>query len=231
MLEVIVTNAHEARAAAAAGAGRLELISARELGGLTPSFDVIEEVLAAVRIPVHVMLRPHAQSFVYDARDRERLLYDAARLGEMRVHAVVFGALTADGSVDIALTRDVAAAAGGVQLTFHRAFDRARDAHKAHAQLQTVPAVTRVLSSGQAGDAWSGRELLASLIEARPSPTMLPGGGIDAGNAAALMRATGARELHAGNGARSNGEIDPEKIAALIEAMEAATRSVPLSGS
>lgn len=231
-LEVIVTDAAEARVSAACGAHRLELISAWDLGGLTPSFDVVEEVLEAVRIPVHVMLRPHAQSFVYDAADRERVLRDAARLRELRVHAIVFGALTPEGAVDLALLRDVARAAPGVQITFHRAFDRARDAHAAHAQLRQIPEVTRVLSSGHAADAWSGRALLAQLVAQHPLPAMLPGGGINAENAAALIDATGARELHAGSGARTNGAIDPAKIAGIIDAMEgAASRSVRLSGS
>ncbi|MGZ3499167.1 MAG: copper homeostasis protein CutC, partial [Vulcanimicrobiaceae bacterium] len=44
-LEVIVTNAEEARLAAAAGADRLELVSAMDRGGLTPDLRTVEAVV------------------------------------------------------------------------------------------------------------------------------------------------------------------------------------------
>ena len=63
LLEVIVTSVGEACEAEEGGAGRLELVRDLASEGLTPSSSIIEEVLAAVSIPVRVMLRD-AHSFL-----------------------------------------------------------------------------------------------------------------------------------------------------------------------
>ena len=72
LLEVIATTVADARLAAQAGANRLELVTAMGEGGLTPSLGLIEAVVAAVTIPVNVIVRPHSRSFVYDADDYAR---------------------------------------------------------------------------------------------------------------------------------------------------------------
>jgi copper homeostasis protein len=110
---------------------------------------------------------------------------------------VVIGVLTADGAVDIARCRTLMDAARGMSVTFHRAFDFARDPERA---LEAVIALgcNRLLTSGQAADALTGAPLIRKLIEqARRRITIMPGGGIDANNIAAIARTTGAREFHA----------------------------------
>ncbi|EGA91383.1 copper homeostasis protein [Planococcus donghaensis MPA1U2] len=52
MIEVIVQNEQEAVEAEKLGAGRLELVSSINEGGLTPSFETIKQVLNSVAIPV-----------------------------------------------------------------------------------------------------------------------------------------------------------------------------------
>ena len=46
------------------GGDRVELVAALTEGGLAPSYALIENALKAVRIPVNVMIRPHAKSFL-----------------------------------------------------------------------------------------------------------------------------------------------------------------------
>jgi len=69
MLEIIVLNPEDAKIAEEAGADRVELISAPELGGLTPSYGMIKEVAQSVAIPVNVMIRPYARSFQYSVSE------------------------------------------------------------------------------------------------------------------------------------------------------------------
>ena len=58
LLEVAVDSLERAIAAERAGAHRLELCANLDVGGLTPGIELIRRIRAAVRIPMHVMLRP-----------------------------------------------------------------------------------------------------------------------------------------------------------------------------
>ena len=147
LLEVIATTVGDAKAARA-GADRLELVTAITEGGLTPSVGMVEAVVAAVPIPVNVIVRPHSRSFVYDADDLRVIERDVRAAVAAGANGVVFGALDARGDVDLGALARIAAAADGRALTFHRAFDVSRDLNAAFDALLRVPAVTSVLTSG-----------------------------------------------------------------------------------
>src|SRR5262245_18512277 len=51
ILEVIVRSVEDAVAADRGGASRLEIISHYEAGGLTPAFDLVQEITSTVKIP------------------------------------------------------------------------------------------------------------------------------------------------------------------------------------
>ena len=59
LLEVIVSSLEDALEAerGGTGAGRLEIVRNLELGGLTPSFETVQEICQRVAVPVRVMLR------------------------------------------------------------------------------------------------------------------------------------------------------------------------------
>ncbi|MGZ3516623.1 MAG: copper homeostasis protein CutC [Vulcanimicrobiaceae bacterium] len=209
-LEVIVTNAEEARLAAAAGADRLELVSAMDRGGLTPDLRTVEAVVAAVSIPIHAIVRIHDRGFVYDSHEHMRHVEDARRIGQLGVAAIVFGALDDNGMPDLASVREVAGAAKK-SVTFHRAFDESTDMRAAYDLLACEVSIARVLTSGQARTAWEGRTLLRDLVD-RHGPKVLPGGGITIENAGDLVRETHVDEVHVGSGARTGARLDPQKI-------------------
>src|SRR3984957_9571136 len=100
LLEVIATTVADARLAARAGADRLELITAMGEGGLTPSLGLIEAVVAAVDIPVNVIVRPHSRSFVFDADDYAVMLRDIRAIAAAGAPGGGSGVLTAGGGVD-----------------------------------------------------------------------------------------------------------------------------------
>ena len=64
LVEAYVDQLETAVVAERNGAGRLELCGPGE-GGLTPSPALLGAVMAAVQIPVHVMIRPRTGDFVY----------------------------------------------------------------------------------------------------------------------------------------------------------------------
>jgi len=81
-------------------------------------------------------------------------------------------------------------------VTFHRAFDVARDADEALTTLMSL-GIERVLTSGQAPTASEGAELIARLVQrAAGRIGILPGCGIDETNVRELVTQTGAREVH-----------------------------------
>src|SRR5699024_4612622 len=117
-----------ALAAQSGGADRLELCANLLIGGTSPSPALIEEVLAAVTIPVNVLLRPRFGDFCFTDAEKRILIREVETCRDLGVHGVVLGALLPDGRLD----RDHLAQcieAGGPNLshTLHRAFDLCRD--------------------------------------------------------------------------------------------------------
>ena len=215
-LEVIATGAAEAAAAQQAGATRVELVSGRDKGGLTPSEAEIAAVTRAVRIPVNVMLRPHDAGFVYDGPQQKVILRSAARMRDLGASAVVFGALDRTGHIDAALVREVLSASG-LPMTFHRAFDAAPSLTAAYKTLSAIEGVTRVLTSGGAASAWEGRLCLRELCRAGGVPSVLAAGSVGIANLVPLLQATGVREVHVGSAACTGGSVDPSKVARLAQ--------------
>lgn len=197
ILEVAANSVTSALAAEAGGADRVELCSALEVGGLTPSHATIAIARERLGIPLHVLIRPRAGDFVFDDLECEVMQRDIETCNALGCAGVVIGVLTAAGDLDVPRCRRLMEAARGMSVTFHRAFDFARDPERA---LEAIIALgcDRVLTSGQAADALTGAPLIRKLIEqAQGRITIMPGGGIEAHNIAAIRDATGASEFHA----------------------------------
>ncbi|SAK84444.1 CutC family protein [Caballeronia glebae] len=208
LLEVIATTVADARAAERGGANRLELITAMGEGGLTPSIGLIESVIEAVAIPVNVIVRPHSRSFVYDADDYAVMLRDVRAISKTRANAIVVGMLRADGSVDTDGLARAIEAADGLQLTFHRAFDEARDLLVAFDTLLQFDAVTNVLTSGGKPSVLDAEGAIAKLVgkAAGTRCTVLAGAGLTVDAVAPFVASTGVRAVHFGSGVRVDGK-------------------------
>jgi copper homeostasis protein len=212
-LEVAVTTADEAQRAVAAGADRLELCSALELGGVTPSPGTFLEVRATVPVPVYVLLRPRPGGFVYSDAEFATIKRDAEWMLANGADGIVCGVLTADGRIDRARCAELIAIAsrdreGAVnpatpsrsrlaRVVFHRAFDFLPDLPVALDELIGL-GFERVLTSGGAATATDGQAIIAELVRrADRRIGILPGGGIRPDNVAELLRETGCDQVHA----------------------------------
>lgn len=222
MLEIIVLNPEDAKIAEEAGADRVELISAPELGGLTPSYGMIKEVAQSVAIPVNVMIRPHARSFQYSVFELRVMEEDIVTAKALGVNGVVLGVLNENTGIDTDTLRLLLRRAEGLDVTFHRAIDETADLLQAVAVLKQFPQVRRVLTSGGAqGHIAEHKDLLRSMRDqAGRGLNIMLGGGMTPENVLGLMRLTGAQEVHFGTALRRgrsfNQPLDGEAVAGVV---------------
>ncbi len=196
LLEIACGGLDDVLAAVRAGADRLELCSALELGGLTPSLGAALEVRGVTSTPFVAMVRPRAGDFAYSPAELRVMERDANLLLEAGASGIAFGCLTAEGSVDAESCRRVVRCAGASETVFHRAFDEVGD--QLHAlDLLVDLGVTRVLTSGGAKTALEGARRLRALVErAGGRIEILPAGGIREHNVEAVVRQTGCEQVH-----------------------------------
>ncbi|EJZ22327.1 copper homeostasis protein CutC [Rhizobium sp. Pop5] len=216
LLEVCVDSAEGLAAAIAGGAGRIELCSALELGGLTP-LPGLMRIAARAPIPVYAMIRPHAGPFVFDSIDEEAMMMDIDAVRAAGLAGVVIGANQLDGTLDMPLIHRLKAHAAGLGSTLHRAFDLVPDADQALEQAVEL-GCERILTSGCALKATDGLQTLKR-ISARAAGriSIMPGSGIRPANVGEILRATGVREVH-GSCSSPVESADPRAVAFGFEA-------------
>lgn len=222
ILEVCVGSAESLSAAYEGGAERVELCVDLEADGLTPPAELIRRAALLQGLRVHVLIRSRAGDFVY-SEEEVALMEEQIRLARANgADGVVIGALTPDGDIDMAACRRWMAAAEGLSVTFHRAFDRCRCPQEALEQIISL-GCDRLLTSGQQPSALEGAALLKALVEqATERIIIMPGAGVNPGNAAEILRMTGASEIHASaRTTRQYGrkETDPETVRAILRSI------------
>lgn len=196
MIEVCVEGVDGAVAAAEGGADRVELCASLIEGGITPSLGTVRAAVAAVRVPVMVMVRPRGGDFLYSEREFASMLDDVAALRSSGAAGVVFGCLTADGAIDEARTRALVEAARPLSVTVHRAFDMTADPRTALEALVRC-GVDRVLTSGQQVRGIDGVGMLAALVRQAAGRIIVLGcGALDTATIGAVRREAGLAELH-----------------------------------
>lgn len=196
VFEICAVNIQSALAAERAGAHRIELCSALDAGGITPSQGLIRAAVHQLKIPVNVLIRPREGHFCYSENELDIMLDDIRFCHEAGVHGVVVGALTIDNQLDLPKMQAMKNMAGDMEIVCHRAFDFTADPAASLEQLITL-GYSRVLSSGQMASAYEGRFLLKKLTEqAAGRISVMPGAGISADNIRAIAEATRAQEFH-----------------------------------
>ncbi len=106
-LEACVETLEQCILAEKNGANRLELCADLSVGGLTPSRELLDSVMAAVKIPVMAMIRPRAGNFVCSAEEIEEMKRSILLCKTAGVAGVVFGCLTPDSRIDVAQTSEL----------------------------------------------------------------------------------------------------------------------------
>ena len=161
-IEGCVDSHASALAACRGGADRLELCANLSIGGTTPSPALFQLVRRDCAVPVNVLIRPRFGDFLYDPAELEEMERCVRQFRDLGANGVVLGALTPDGRLDQGAMARLMEAAGSMEVTLHRAFDMTRDPLEALEAAIALGCRT-ILTSGQAGDAAAGKDLLREL--------------------------------------------------------------------
>ncbi len=194
--EICVDNIQSVETAVKAQVDRVELCSALAVGGLTPSYGFLKQAIGVSSLSHHVMIRPRAGDFCFNQSEIDIMRNDIQMAKELGANGVVFGVLTPNRQINIKSCEQLVKAADGMEVTFHRAFDLCHNAEKTLEQLIEL-GFTRLLTSGQAKNAWLGREKITQLItQSQGRIEIMPGAGVTSDNVLKIIQTSGAKNIH-----------------------------------
>jgi copper homeostasis protein len=194
--EACVETREEINRAASGGADRIELCARLELGGLTPSFEMLEYALSK-NLSVAAMIRLK-EGFSTNSKDLELMQSAIRAFQKTEVEGFVFGFLTEDRKIDFSALKTLLAESGKKSAVFHMAFDEISESE----QFAAIDALSelgfaRVLTKGGSGKALDNVERLKALHEyAEGKITILCGGGVTDENYKELALKTGITQFH-----------------------------------
>jgi copper homeostasis protein len=214
-LEIACFNAESAIIAQENGANRVELCYDMNLGGISPSLDMVKAVRAALSIDMYVMVRPRGGDFVYSEVEFEQMKNEIELLKKYNVDGFVFGILNDDGTVNRQQNKELVALAQPIPCTFHRAFDVVNGVFQSLEEVIDCGFKT-ILTSGQEKNVVEGIDVLAQLVEkANNRIFIMPGGGLRSTNIKSLIEKTGASFYHSSAITDSSEIADGQEVKAL----------------
>ena len=181
-IEICIGNVEDALIASKYPIDRIELNSALELGGMTPSLETLKAVKANCDTPICSMVRPRGGDFIYNELEFETMLKDAKNLLEAGSDGIVFGFTNPDHTIDIGRTKKMVELIHSYkkEAVFHKAFD-VLDDQKKGIEILIDCGIDRILTSGKAEypDILEGCKRINKLHNVYGDKIqLLPGGGV-----------------------------------------------------
>ncbi len=200
MVEICCGSYYDAKQAALGGAERIELNSALQLGGLTPTTATLKLVKQEFpNLKVIAMVRPRGAGFCYSEEDFQEMEAQCRELMANGADGIAFGCLKPDGTLDVEQNQKLIEIVKGFgqekEAVFHRAFDCAANPFETIERLIEM-GVDRVLTSGLKPKAVEGAEMLCKLQASYGDRIqILAGSGVIVTTASQLMDATGISQV------------------------------------
>jgi len=195
-IEICTDSLEGALAADKYDTKRIELCSSLSLGGLTPSYGLIEQCVQRTNIEVHVIIRHKEGGFNYTSSDVTIMRSDIEQAKKAGASGVVFGILNdlfevSDLNkelIDFAKKLDL-------EITFHRAFDFVIN-YKIAIEKIIAMGFDRLLTSGLSQTAEEGLDIITNLQNNYGSKIqIMAGSGIHSMNALKIAR-SGINNIH-----------------------------------
>lgn len=196
-IEACVETLQEAIKAEQLGATQLELCSHLEVDGLTPSLELVRQVLSEVNIPVKVMIRPRQGNFQYTTQEILKMTASIYSMKDLGVHGVVFGLLNKYRGVDFINTASLAEVAKPLHVTFHKAIDYSSNILESVTIISNISSVDAILSSGGKPTAKDGIPTLNTMIKrAEQKLDIIAAGSITKNNLSEHQRLLNTNSFH-----------------------------------
>jgi copper homeostasis protein len=212
-LEICVGTLEDVKVCSMFPVDRIELTSALELGGLTPSLGLLQQAKAITSIPIACMVRSHATGFVYSDHDSNAMMEDAKQLLEAGVDAIVFGFLNRDHTINKQKTIAMVELIHSYQkeAVFHKAFDQTKNLEDAIKVLIEAN-VDRVLTEGGLNKSIQAKRatLKALYVDHHQEIQLLVGGGVRSDNVLDIIAVTHTKQIH--SSCKSIQEVDGLKL-------------------
>jgi len=221
-LEICVDNFASARAAVLGGADRIELCSALDVGGLSPSVGLLRMIRNRLNleIPINCLIRPRAGDFCYEENDILQMIEEIKILKENGASGFVIGCLKKDRTIDFEQTARLVDAArqsdNKCAITFHRAFDIAVMPSVSDTLKQLVAiGCDALLTSGCHKNVTEGKqnlELMQKIIDSENlNIKLLIGGGVNSNVITDFLQTTRITNFHGSFSTKTHAE-DPNQI-------------------
>ena len=224
VIEICIGNIDDAIKAASYPIDRIELNSALELGGLSPSLETIRTLKKKIDVPLCCMCRLRGGDFHYSELEYRTMLKDAEAMLKAGADGIVFGFLKADRTVDTERTKTMADLihSYGKEAVFHKAFDETEDLDRSARELISCR-IDRILTGGKAvyPDILKGCRILRGLHDSyHERISFLPGGGVRVENVKEVLRISGCGQVHMTSKRQSEGgylELDEAQLQEMLK--------------
>lgn len=179
-------------------AKRIELNSALNLGGLTPSLATLDLVKEDTTLEVVCMVRPRGAGFCYNENDYKVMKRECIDLLKHKADGIAFGFLNEDFTIDEERTKEFVELikSFNAKSVFHRAFDCVDDVDREVKKLISL-GVDRILTSGLKDKAIDGLDTISYLQRNYGDKIeFVVGSGVNYLNANTIIETTLVNQVH-----------------------------------
>ena len=223
-IEICIGNVQDAIKASTFPIDRIELNSALELGGLTPSLETLKYLKEKIETKICCMVRPRGGDFVYCEEEFQMMLKDAKNLLDAKADGIVFGFLNEDNSIDVNRCKQMVDLIHSYnkEAVFHKAFDELENLDEG-TKILIDCGIDRILTSGKAvyPDILNGCKNINELnLKYGDKIQFLPGGGVRIENIVDVLKTSGVKQIHMTSKKKYPGHylgLDVEQLQTMLE--------------